>query len=94
MDEETFSIAVKAMAEPKRIEILETIRRLDPSNGVPCSCVLSEMTVSQSTFSHHIAELARAGFITERKEGRYSMLSVDEVAVSNYLEHLKTKILG
>lgn len=94
MDIESFNAVQKALAEPKRLEILEAIRKRGADSGVACSCVLAEMSVSQSTFSHHISELAKAGLIQERKEGRFSMLSVNEDRVDGYLKALREKILG
>ena len=94
MDAEQFNNVHRALAEPKRVEILETIRKLDSGDGIACTCVLAEMSVSQSTFSHHVSELFKAGLITERKVGRFSMLSVNEPTLSTYLLELQKKILG
>ncbi len=94
MDADSFARVQKALAEPKRIEILETIRRMQECQGVTCSQVLQEMSVSQSTFSHHVSELAKADLILERREGKYSRLSVNEAVVGAYLDTLRSKMLG
>jgi ArsR family transcriptional regulator len=93
MDEETFARVHRVLGEPNRIQILAAIRKMDPSCGVACSTILREMSISQSTFSHHIAELVRAGLVNERKEGRFLMLSVNESQVKMYLDELSKKML-
>jgi DNA-binding transcriptional ArsR family regulator len=94
MDSESFLLAQRALAEPKRIEILETIRRIDVGEGTICASVLAEMSISQATFSHHISELQHANLITSQKEGRCVRISVNEPVVLAYLEALKRKFIG
>lgn len=94
MDPETFVAVQRALAEPKRLEILEAIRRQGSAANVTCSCVLSEMNVSQSTFSHHIAALIDAGLVNGKREGRHMILSVNDSRVQSYLDELKKKMLG
>ncbi|MFZ4508294.1 MAG: ArsR/SmtB family transcription factor [Fimbriimonas sp.] len=83
----------KALSEPKRLEIVEVIRRLDSGEGVACSAVLAEINVAQSTFSHHVSELADSGVITGNKSGRFFLLSLNEPVVKAYIETLTAKIL-
>jgi ArsR family transcriptional regulator len=94
MDAERFVKVQRALGEPKRIEILAAIRRLSCPDGVACSSLHGEMAGSQSTLSHHISELAKAGLIQERKQGKFSMLSVNEETVAEYMNELQRKILG
>jgi DNA-binding transcriptional ArsR family regulator len=94
MDQEAFSLAQRALAEPKRIEILETIRRIDAGEGTICASVLAEMSISQATFSHHVSELQSANLITAQKEGRCVRISVNEPVVLAYVNELKRKFLG
>ena len=94
MDQENFLLVQRALAEPKRLEILETIRNSATEDGISCSTILSEMSISQATFSHHVAELLKAEVVEGRKEGRFMMLTVNESVVLAYLEALKKKMLG
>ena len=94
MDSATFAKIQKALAEPKRMEILEHIRELNSGGGITCSTVLARTGVSQSTFSHHVSELADAGLVSGVKDGRTMLLSVNQPLIEEYLEELKTKILG
>ncbi len=94
MDSETFAKAHRVLAEPKRVEILETIRRLEQSGGVTCSCVLAELSVSQSTFSHHVSALVDVGFVCSHKEGRCVRLTVNQERIDTYLRSFRVKVLG
>lgn len=93
MDPVQFTKIQKALSEPKRLEIIEHIREMNPGGGITCSCVLAQTEIAQSTFSHHISELADAGLVTGVKEGRTMLLSVNDPLVEEYLEELKRKIL-
>lgn len=94
MDSEAFSLVQRALAEPKRIEILEAIRRIDTGEGTICASVLAEISISQATFSHHVSELQSANLITAQKEGRCVRISVNEPVVLAYLDTLKRKFIG
>ena len=89
-----FAKIQKAVAEPKRLEILEIIRKNGTCDGISCTNVLAKTDVAQSTFSHHISELIEAGLISGVKEGRTMLLTVNQKVVEEYLEMLKVKILG
>ncbi len=69
--------ALKALAEPKRLEILKLIIR---ENGTECNCtrVLKHFDVAQSTLSHHISELREAGLIHSSPSGRTMLLTPNQ----------------
>ena len=94
MDPVAFAKIQRAAAEPNRLEILEIIRQLSGEEGISCTNVLSQIDVSQSTFSHHISELIEAGLVSGVKQGRSMLLSVNQPLVEEYLDELKRKILG
>ncbi len=57
----------KALAHPARLRILAMLR-----GGELCACqIIAVLGLANSTVSAHLAELRRAGFVTERKEGRW-----------------------
>ena len=94
MENESFLKVQRALAEPKRLEILERIRKLEADAGVMCSIVLAETDVSQSTFSHHVSELLEAGLVCGDKQGRAMLLSVNKPVIEEFLIELKQKMLG
>lgn len=57
----------KAIAHPTRLRLLGALR-----GGPLCVCQMTVIVrVAASTVSEHLAELRRAGLITDRKEGRW-----------------------
>jgi DNA-binding transcriptional ArsR family regulator len=57
----------KALAHPARLRILSMLRP-----GGLCVCqITAVLDLAGSTVSAHLAELKRAGLVTERKDGRW-----------------------
>lgn len=57
----------KALAHPARLRILAMLR-----GGDLCACqITAALGLAPSTVSAHVAELRRAGLVTERKDGRW-----------------------
>ncbi len=70
----------KALGHPARLRVLGMLAR-----GELCVCqITAVLALAYSTVSSHLAELRRAGLITERKEGRwvYYRLAEDETAAA------------
>jgi len=65
---------LKALADPRRFELLERIARA----GCPLGCaqVRAALPISAATLSHHIKELETAGLIEVRREGKFHYLSL------------------
>ena len=63
---------LKAVSHPIRLRVLAL---LEP--GELCVCQIAEpLQVPQSSVSEALRELRRAGFVVERKEGRWVFMSV------------------
>lgn len=77
----------KALCDESRLRIIDLIK-----DGETCSCVLlDDLTISQSTLSHHMKILSESGIVTCRKDGKYTMysLSADIIKESiNILENM------
>ena len=78
LTDEQFTKAMKALAEPNRVEILRRVGSQACEQGVTCTAVLEQMGISQSTFSHHVSELKDAGLLAGVAEGRTVKLSVNK----------------
>jgi ArsR family transcriptional regulator len=65
---------LKALADPKRFELLELIARA--SCPLSCSAIRPSLAISAATLSHHIKELEHAGLIEVTPEGRFHFLSL------------------
>lgn len=66
---------LKALADPKRFELLERIAR--SSCPVACTEVRSALAISPATLSHHIKELHSAGLIRVERSGKFHLLHLE-----------------
>jgi DNA-binding transcriptional ArsR family regulator len=64
--------ALKALGEPRRLEILELLRAGPRSVGE----IAERVDVTQQAVSQHLAVLDRAGLVEARKEGTRSVYAV------------------
>ncbi|UWZ86175.1 ArsR/SmtB family transcription factor [Occallatibacter riparius] len=65
---------LKALADPKRFELLERIARSQCPLG--CSEAMEALAIAPATLSHHIKELHTSGLIDVRREGKFAFLSI------------------
>ncbi len=65
---------LKALADPKRFELLERIARAQCPLG--CSEAIEALAIAPATLSHHIKELQTSGLIDVRREGKFAFLSI------------------
>lgn len=66
--------AFKALGDPKRVDMLKDIAGRDDV----CACdLLERYDMSQSTLSHHLGLLARAGLVRTRKQGKWVHYTAD-----------------
>jgi ArsR family transcriptional regulator, arsenate/arsenite/antimonite-responsive transcriptional repressor len=85
MDTTHFSRTAKALADPRRFEILEAIAATRES---ACSELVEQFPVSQATVSHHIKELANADLIVVRREGQHCYYHFCPEVMEEYIEEL------
>lgn len=65
---------LKALADPKRFEVLERIAKAACPMG--CSALRPALAISPATLSHHIKELENAGLIEITREGKFHYLAL------------------
>lgn len=65
---------LKALADPKRFELLERIARSNCPVG--CAEALSALEIAPATLSHHVKELQAAGLVDVKREGKFAFLSI------------------
>lgn len=85
MDARQFQRISKAVADPRRYEILSRIARCDE---LACSDMRSELPISAATLSHHVKELVNAGLIEVRREGQFAHMKLRRKVWREYLNRL------
>src|SRR5712691_10899325 len=70
-DQQT-AMALKALGEPRRVEILRLLRKGPRAVGE----IADEVDVTQQAVSQHLAVLGEAGLVEARKEGTRSVYAV------------------
>ena len=66
------AIALKALGEPRRVEILRVLRAGPRAVGE----IATEIDVSQQAASQHLAVLGKAGLVEARKEGTRHLYAI------------------
>ncbi|MDB4952147.1 MAG: transcriptional regulator, ArsR family [Gemmatimonadetes bacterium] len=89
MDKEQFSRIAKALADPRRFEILEAIACQDE---MPCKNLVEGFPISQATISHHVKELATAGLIEVRREAQCCHYRPRPGVIAEYLEEAARRL--
>jgi ArsR family transcriptional regulator len=91
MDPGQFNRITRALADPRRMELLERIAR---QTEVACASLALDADVSQPTMSHHLKELCTAGLISPRRESKFCFYSLDRKTWAGYLAEMRRRVPG
>jgi ArsR family transcriptional regulator len=68
-------VILKALADPKRFQLLEKIAKATCPLG--CADALAALAIAPATLSHHVKELETAGLIRTERRGKFIYLSLN-----------------
>src|SRR4029078_7939221 len=91
LSEAQFTLIAKALADPRRMALLETI---SGGSECPCSRLGSIFSVSKATISHHMKELVTAGLVESRREGQSLHYCVRRDTLQAYYAGLLARAVG
>lgn len=85
LSEKQFGLIAKALADPRRMAVLEVIAG---ERECPCQKLREEFPVSKATISHHIKELVRAGLVEAHRDGQFLHCEVRRDILEAYTAEL------
>jgi ArsR family transcriptional regulator len=88
IDDRQFTLISKALADPKRFEMLQRIGQ--SAESPTCSCLCDWTGLAPATVSHHLKELHNAGLVNMDRDGKFAYLSLRRDIWKAYLKRLAT----
>jgi ArsR family transcriptional regulator len=86
LTEEQVHLIAKALADPRRLELLRQIGSCRDS--AHCADIKECHQVSAATLSHHMKELETAGLVRVTREGKFASYTLRRDVLKAYTEQL------
>lgn len=85
--------ALSALAQESRLAIFRLLVEAG-SEGLAAGAIAGRLGISAPTLSFHLAALARAGLVTQRRDGRYLYYAADFDAMNRLVGYLTDQCCG
>ena len=86
LDDRQFTLISKAIADPKRFEMLQ---RIGESKEAPtCTCMCEWTGLAPATVSHHLKELDNAGLVNVKRDGKFAYITFRRDVWKAYVKRL------
>jgi ArsR family transcriptional regulator, arsenate/arsenite/antimonite-responsive transcriptional repressor len=86
LPDEQIHLIAKALADPRRYDLLRQIGSCESS--MPCSAIHELHPVSAATLSHHMKELETAGLVRAVREGKFVSYTLRRDVLRSYTNAL------
>ena len=87
MDEPHATRALGALSQPTRLAVFRLLVREGP-DGLPAGEVAERLGVQPATLSFHLAQLTRAGMVTQERQSRSLIYRADYAAMNRLIAYL------
>ena len=85
--------ALSALAQEHRLAAYRLLVQAGES-GIPAGALAEQLDVPPSSMSFHLAQLANAGLVTQRRESRSIIYSADSAAMNGVMGYLTENCCG
>lgn len=85
--------ALAALAQPSRLAIYRALVQAGPE-GQPAGAIAAALGLPPATLSFHLAQLAHAGLVHGRQQGRYVIYTADFAAMNDLVGYLTENCCG
>jgi ArsR family transcriptional regulator len=76
----------KALGDPFRLKMMEMVKK--ETEWLACSTISGCVDLSQSTVSHHMAQLVDADLLIAEKDGRNVRYKLNKPVIAEYQQYL------
>lgn len=93
MDTKQTLAALSALAQESRLAVFRLLVQNGP-DGLAASKIGERLDIAPSSLSFHLKELAHAGLVLARQDGRYIIYSADIAAMNGLIGFLTENCCG